>query len=106
VLEPENGGNPYSLETHKITWGYFRYPEIPCVAAMKWLERRHMIHICERFNLNYFNFFILKIIFYRWEKDHTNQLQSMFFNGIGFESWENVWGIWMGMNPRDSECNF
>ena len=33
-----------------------------------------------------------------------------FFNGIGYESWENVWGIWNGITPRcggvAAGCNF
>lgn len=29
----------------------------------------------------------------------------MFFKkGVGFESWENVWGIWNGLVPRDAEA--
>jgi hypothetical protein len=39
----------------------------------------------------------------RWSKDHTNALQHALFNGDGFESWENVWGTWNGITPRDGE---
>jgi formylglycine-generating enzyme required for sulfatase activity len=40
----------------------------------------------------------------RWAHDHTDDLQEAFFNGIGFESWENIWGIWNQLTPRDSEA--
>ena len=30
----------------------------------------------------------------RWATDRTDGLQSAFFNGVGYESWENVWGVW------------
>ena len=39
----------------------------------------------------------------RWARDHTNGIQQAFFNGAGFESWENVWGIWNGITERNSE---
>ena len=50
---------------------------IPVVSKYKWLEPRHMVNVCER-----------------WAKDRTDELQAAFFNGVGYESWENVWGIW------------
>jgi len=31
-------------------------------------------------------------------------LQFAFFNGVGWESWENIWGIWNGITPRDAEA--
>ena len=34
----------------------------------------------------------------------TDDLQFAFFNGVGWESWENVWGIWNGITPRDGEA--
>jgi len=40
----------------------------------------------------------------RWAHDHTDNLQAAFFNGVGFESWENIWGIWNQMTPRDAEA--
>ena len=27
-----------------------------------------------------------------------------FFNGVGYESWENIWGIWNQITPRDAEA--
>ena len=39
----------------------------------------------------------------RWSKNHTNALQYALFNGVGFESWENVWGTWNGITERDGE---
>jgi formylglycine-generating enzyme required for sulfatase activity len=46
-----------------------------------------MVHVCNR-----------------WAHDHTDDLQAAFFNGAGFESWENIWGIWNQMTPRDAEA--
>ena len=40
----------------------------------------------------------------RWNTDNTSDLQFAFFNGVGWESWENIWGIWNGINPRDAEA--
>jgi formylglycine-generating enzyme required for sulfatase activity len=40
----------------------------------------------------------------RWNPDKTDDLQYAFFNGIGWESWENVWGIWIGITARDGEA--
>jgi hypothetical protein len=39
--------------------------------------------------------------------DNRNQydlLQYAFFNGVGYESWENIWGIWNQITPRDAEA--
>ena len=59
---------------------------VPPVAKYKWLEPRHMINICDR-----------------WQRDKNVDLQYAFFNGVGMETWENIWGIWNEMTPRDSE---
>ena len=40
----------------------------------------------------------------RWKRDKTDHLQFAFFNGVGWESWENIWGIWNGITPRDAEA--
>jgi gamma-glutamyl hercynylcysteine S-oxide synthase len=61
---------------------------IPLVAKYKWLEPRHMTNISDR-----------------WQRDKNVDLQYAFFNGIGMETWENIWGIWNEMTPRDSEVS-
>jgi formylglycine-generating enzyme required for sulfatase activity len=57
------------------------------ISRYKWLESRHMVHVCDR-----------------WSRNKTDNLQYAFFNGVGYESWENVWGIWNGLTPRDAEA--
>jgi gamma-glutamyl hercynylcysteine S-oxide synthase len=56
------------------------------VDKYKWLEPRHMTNISDR-----------------WQRDKNIDLQYCFFNGVGMETWENIWGIWNGLTPRDSE---
>ena len=88
AFEPENGLNGEAeLPWNNMTWGYWAYNAIPTVSHYKWLEPRHMVHVCNR-----------------WARDHTEDLQHAFFNGTGFETWENVWGIWNGLTPRDAEA--
>ncbi|MET0808591.1 MAG: SUMF1/EgtB/PvdO family nonheme iron enzyme, partial [Pseudoxanthomonas sp.] len=88
VVQPES---TISAEEHLIwnvqSWGK-KVPAdvIPSVAKFKWLEPRHMI--------NYEN---------RWGRDRTNDLQYIFFNGVGYNAWENIWGIWNQFTPRDAE---
>ena len=70
-----------------MTWGQYSFPFAPLVDKYKWLEPRHMVNISDR-----------------WNRDKTNDLQFAFFNGVGWESWENIWGIWNGITPRDAEA--
>lgn len=88
ALEPELGpGSEEMLAYNSLTWGYWSYNFVPSVSRFKWLEPRHMVNISNR-----------------WAHDHTDDLQEAFFNGVGFESWENIWGIWNQMTPRDAEA--
>ncbi|PWK92445.1 SUMF1/EgtB/PvdO family nonheme iron enzyme [Fulvimonas soli] len=89
VLQPES---TISAEEQLIwnvqSWGKKAPNEVvPPVAKFKWLEPRHMI--------NYEN---------RWGRDRTHDLQYVFFNGIGYNAWENVWGLWNQLVPRDAEA--
>jgi len=88
AFEPE--GSPRADEAlmwNNQSWGYWKYPFAPMVSKLKWLEPRHMINVCDR-----------------WARDKTDNLQAAFFNGVGYESWENIWGIWNQITPRDAEA--
>ncbi len=87
AFEPEGGPSDEALAWNVMTWGQYSFPLIPMVDRYKWIETRHMVNISDR-----------------WEVDKTSDLQFAFFNGIGWESWENIWGIWNGINPRDAEA--
>ena len=87
ALEPEVGlGSDETLTLNTMSWGYWRYVFEPSVSRYKWLEPRHMVNISNR-----------------WAHNHLDDLQEAFFNGIGFETWENIWGIWNQLTPRDAE---
>jgi formylglycine-generating enzyme required for sulfatase activity len=91
-------GHPLALEGEDLTvdlglpwnnwsWSYWDYSFIPTVSKYKWLESRHMVNICRR-----------------WGRDKTDDLQHAFFNGVGYVPWENIWGIWNEVTPRDAEA--
>ncbi|MGB3268718.1 MAG: SUMF1/EgtB/PvdO family nonheme iron enzyme [Rhodanobacter sp.] len=88
VLQPESTiSSEEQLIWNVQSWGKKAPNEvIPPVAKWKWLEPRHMI--------NYEN---------RWGRERNHDLQYIFFNGIGYNAWENVWGIWNQLTPRDAE---
>jgi formylglycine-generating enzyme required for sulfatase activity len=87
AFEPEGGPADEALAWNVMTWGQYGFPFVPMVDRYKWLESRHMVNISDR-----------------WNRDKTNDLQFAFFNGVGWESWENIWGIWNGITPRDAEA--
>src|SRR6202789_1976744 len=87
AFEPEDGPSDEALAWNVMTWGQYKFPFTPLVDKYKWLETRHMVNISDR-----------------WNRDKADDLQFAFFNGVGWESWENVWGIWNGITPRDGEA--
>jgi iron(II)-dependent oxidoreductase len=87
AFEPEGGPSDEALAWNVMTWGQYQYPFTPLVDRYKWLEPRHMVNISDR-----------------WNRSKTNNLQFAFFNGVGWESWESIWGIWNGITPRDGEA--
>jgi gamma-glutamyl hercynylcysteine S-oxide synthase len=88
AFEPEHyPDSDEGLNWNSMSWGYWKYPFIPMISRGKWLESRHMVNVCDR-----------------WNKDKTDNLQAAFFNGVGYETWENIWGIWNGITERDAEA--
>ena len=86
AFEPEIGPADEALAWNVMTWGQYEFPFTPLVDKYKWLEPRHMVNISDR-----------------WNRSKVDDLQFAFFNGVGWESWENIWGIWNGITPHDAE---
>jgi gamma-glutamyl hercynylcysteine S-oxide synthase len=87
AFEPEGGPHDEGLSWDVLTWGQYQFQFVPTVDRYRWLEPRHQVNIQGR-----------------WNRSKTDDLQYAFFNGEGWESWENVWGIWNGVTPRDGEA--
>ncbi|MDQ6677671.1 MAG: formylglycine-generating enzyme family protein [Acidobacteriota bacterium] len=94
AFEPEHLNIDEALAYNNLSWGPAVPPGTaqagslapPLVFKYKWLEPRHMANISDR-----------------WQRDKNVDLQFAFFNGVGMETWENIWGIWNEMTSRDSE---
>ncbi|MGH8179276.1 MAG: formylglycine-generating enzyme family protein [Steroidobacter sp.] len=87
VFQPESV--PYADEQlmwNNQSWGKASSDIIPAVSKLKWLEPRHLINIENR-----------------WARDRTDDFHYMFFNGVGYVAWENVWGVWNQFTSRDAE---
>jgi gamma-glutamyl hercynylcysteine S-oxide synthase len=87
AFQPEGDPSDEALAWDVLTWGQYQFPFAPLVDKYKWLETRHMVNIS-----------------HRWNRDKTDDLQFAFFNGVGWESWENIFGFWNGITPRDGEA--
>jgi hypothetical protein len=88
AFEPEGGGTDEALNWSTMGWGYWTYPVSPNVDRFKFITSgKFMLNICNR-----------------WAQSKTDDIQNTWFNGNGYESWENVWGTWNGIVPRDGEA--
>lgn len=86
VLQPEVGVRTdlKMIEWNTSSWGYYwNYTSQPGVSICKWLEPRHQVFVTNR-----------------WAVDKTDDLQYAFFNGIGYNAWENMWGVWNQIPDR------
>ena len=87
VFQPEGAPPDEALMWNNQGWAYWQFKFVPTASRQKWLEPRHMPAISDR-----------------WARDKTDNLQHAFFNGMGYVSWENIWGIWNQITPRDAEA--
>jgi iron(II)-dependent oxidoreductase len=87
VFQPElNFRDLKMIEWNQMSWGYYwKYEYEPGLSIYKWLEPRHQVQITNR-----------------WAMDKSDDLQYAFFNGVGYNAWENIWGIWNQIPDRYS----
>ena len=68
-----------------MSWAqWFADSPAPGVMAAHWFERRHMQHHTRR-----------------WNRDHSDEMQSSWMNGAGMLVWDAVFGSWVGWKERD-----
>lgn len=85
VLEGESRVPNQRIEDHHLSWAqWFADSDAPGVMRAHWYERRHMLHSTRR-----------------WNRDHSDELQSAWMNGTGILVWDAVFGVWVGWNDRD-----
>jgi len=87
AFEPEGGSSDEAVRWDVLGWAYYKFDFVPTVDRYRWLNPQHQVNISDR-----------------WNRNKSDDLQYAFFNGEGWESWENVWGIWNGITPRDAEA--
>ena len=93
-LEPQSMGNRYdktgwqTINYATNSWGEgWRHQFAPMVSAYKLIDHRHLASMCNRHGVN-----------------KTNEIQTAFFNGAGYESWESIWGMYNMITPYHSEA--
>jgi len=87
ILQPETWPiADDALIWNNQSWGKASTSVVPAVSKLKWLESRHLTNVENR-----------------WARDRTDDFHYIFFNGHGYNAWENVWGIWNQLTPRDGE---
>jgi hypothetical protein len=85
VLEGESRVPLDRIAEHEMSWAqWFADSPAPGVMAAHWFDRRHMQHHTRR-----------------WNRDHSDELQSAWMNGTGMVVWDAVFGSWVGWNERD-----
>lgn len=85
VFEGESRLPLARIGDHALSWAqWFADSRAPGVLRAHVFERRHMMHHTRR-----------------WNRDHSDELQSAWVNGCGILVWESVFSAWVGWNARD-----
>jgi formylglycine-generating enzyme required for sulfatase activity len=85
ALEGESRLPLAAMGEHALSWAqWFADSPAPGVLRAHWFDRRHMLHATRR-----------------WNRDHSDELQSAWVNGCGMLVWDVVFGVWVGWNARD-----
>jgi hypothetical protein len=85
ALEGESRLPMARVGDHALSWAqWFADTHAPGVLRAHLFERRHMMHHTRR-----------------WNRDHSDELQSAWVNGVGMLVWESVFSAWVGWNARD-----
>lgn len=85
VLESELALPVEAIPDHHASWGqWLDDSRAPGVLRNKWFERRHMLHMIRR-----------------WDMDHTGELHTAWMNGAGIFIWQNIFGSWNSWSERD-----
>ena len=85
ALEGESRLPLNRVPDHALSWAqWFADSATPGVLRARWYEQRHQMHHTRR-----------------WNRDHSDELQSAWINGGGMLIWESVFGAWVGWNARD-----
>lgn len=85
ALEGESRLPLARIGDHALSWAqWFADTRAPGVLRAHLFERRHMMHHTRR-----------------WNRDHSDELQSAWVNGVGILVWESVFSAWVGWNARD-----
>jgi sulfatase modifying factor 1 len=85
VMESELDLDVSAIPLHHASWAqWLEESAAPGVLRNKWWERRHMMHLIRR-----------------WDLDHSSEIQTAWMNGAGVLIWQNVFGSWNGWKDRD-----
>ncbi|WP_328519708.1 SUMF1/EgtB/PvdO family nonheme iron enzyme [Kribbella sp. NBC_00359] len=85
ALEGESRLPMARIGDHALSWAqWFADTHVPGILRAHLFERRHMMHHTRR-----------------WNRDHSDELQSAWVNGVGMLVWESVFSAWVGWNARD-----
>lgn len=87
ALESEKEVSAELIKDHHLSWKWiptYNDGEAPGVLWNKWFERRHLMHMTNR-----------------WAKDHSSELQMAWMNGCGLIIWDNIFGSVNLYNERD-----